>query len=177
VALNHLTHIDTLHGAMGHEPGTLHVPPVDYEAAGNFGGVSLTQSAGEATEAVQVDTLDSLELPKCDFIKIDVEGAEASVMRGAAKTIRTHGPTIYAENDRQEGSAELLQHILDLDYRVYWHTPEMFNPDNFGSHGENVFESLVSLNVIALPRTTPQNLEGLREIHKADEWPWTFDYV
>lgn len=177
VALNHLTHIDTLHGAMGHEPGTLHVPPVDYEAAGNFGGVSLTQSAGEATEAVQVDTLDSLELPKCDFIKIDVEGAEASVMRGAAKTIRTHGPTIYAENDRQEGSAELLQHILDLDYRVYWHTPEMFNPDNFGSHGENVFESLVSLNVIALPRATPQNLEGLREIHKADEWPWTFDYV
>ena len=177
VALNHLTHVDTMHGALGHERGTLQVPPVDYTAAGNFGAVSLSQSAGDGTEDVPVVTLDSLKLPKCDFIKIDVEGAETSVIRGATETIRTHAPTIYAENDRPERSAELLQQILDLDYRVYWHTPEMFNPDNFASHGENVFASLVSLNVIAIPRTTPQNLEGLREIQNADEWPWTLDSV
>lgn len=176
VALSNLSNIDVLHGALGAEEGILHVPAMNYEAEGNFGGVSLIESAHGSSEEVKVAALDSLDLQSCHFIKIDVEGAETLVIKGARQTIRTHSPIIYAENDRPAGSKELLSLLFEFDYRLYWHTPEMFNPKNFLGNQGNVFGSTVSLNVIALPSAMPQNLDGLREIKEADEWPWTLDH-
>ena len=48
---------------------------------------------------VQLDTLDSIldEKLKIDFIKIDVEGAEFSVLKGAKRTICTHKPYVLFE--------------------------------------------------------------------------------
>ena len=43
-------------------------------------------------------TLDSLKLKKVDYIKIDVEGFEYSVLRGAMKTIAKHKPIIVVES-------------------------------------------------------------------------------
>ena len=56
----------------------------------------------DATEEVQMNTFDLLELSKCDFIKIDVAGAETSVIRGATTTIRRHGPTISAQISEED---------------------------------------------------------------------------
>ena len=53
-------------------------------------------------------TLDSLDLPACHFLKVDVEGMEADVVRGARNTIDTYRPLMYLENDRDERSQELL---------------------------------------------------------------------
>lgn len=44
-----------------------------------------------------VTTIDSLQLPHLDFLKIDVEGGEQSVIRGAINTIERHSPVIYYE--------------------------------------------------------------------------------
>ena len=53
------------------------------------------------SEASSVDTpmitLDSLALPRCDLIKIDVEGMELSVLEGATRTINQHHPILHAE--------------------------------------------------------------------------------
>ena len=42
-------------------------------------------------------TIDSLNLVKCDFVKIDVEGAEWDVLNGAHETINKYKPIIILE--------------------------------------------------------------------------------
>ncbi|QFU90096.1 FkbM family methyltransferase [Amycolatopsis sp. YIM 10] len=48
---------------------------------------------------VDVDTLDGLtaDLPRVDFVKIDVEGGELHVLEGGQRTIETHLPTLLVE--------------------------------------------------------------------------------
>lgn len=52
--------------------------------------------------SVRSITIDELNLPSCDFIKIDVEGAEMMVVQGAIKTINKFKPVIQFENKRRE---------------------------------------------------------------------------
>lgn len=59
----------------------------------NLGGVSL----GTDGEPVEMITIDSMNLDGCDFIKMDVEGAEGLVIQGAVNTIRKYRPTICFE--------------------------------------------------------------------------------
>jgi FkbM family methyltransferase len=70
--------------AAGAAPGVIHVPPRDYDSAGNFGGVALGGGVGEQ---VPVVTIDSLKLQRLRLMKIDVEGMELEVLQGAAETI------------------------------------------------------------------------------------------
>lgn len=51
-------------------------------------------------------TIDSLNLPECDVIQLDVEGFELSVLQGALNTIRKYKPLIQLERfDRDENVA------------------------------------------------------------------------
>lgn len=53
---------------------------------------------------VPVRTLDSFDLPKIDFLKIDVEGFEYFVVKGGVRTIRRDHPVIIVE--QKSGTAE-----------------------------------------------------------------------
>ncbi len=162
VALNGLQNVYTNQSAVGRKSGTVTVPNFNYSAAANFGGVSL----GGWTEGERVSqvTVDSLELPACHLIKIDVEGMEGEVIAGAEQTIRRYWPILYVENDRMEHSAALIRQVLDLGYRLYWHLPPLFNPQNYFGVGENMFGRIVSVNMLGLPASVPQEVQGLHEI-------------
>jgi FkbM family methyltransferase len=60
---------------------------------------------------VALRTLDSYDLQNVGFIKIDVEGHELTVLRGAADTIRRWRPTmlIEAEDRHREGAVESVR--------------------------------------------------------------------
>lgn len=60
----------------------------------NFGGLSIGTS-GQITEMV---TIDSMDIEKVDYMKIDVEGAEFLVLIGAKKTILRDKPIICFED-------------------------------------------------------------------------------
>lgn len=49
-------------------------------------------------ENLPVVTLDSLSLSRIDWIKVDVEGNELEVLRGAERSIRQHRPRMLVEN-------------------------------------------------------------------------------
>lgn len=169
VALNNLNNVLTFHAGAGEAPGTAMVPIPDYAKEGNFGGVSLL--GGQGGEAVQVMTLDQIGVPALSLVKIDVEGMELSVLKGAAQSIAQHKPVLYVENDRKDKSPALIDYILGLGYRAYWHIAPLFNPNNAFAHAENMFGNTVSLNLLCIPAQAVQDIKGLAEIQSIDEFP------
>ena len=90
VALNSLTNVHTYHLGVGAEDATLWLHDIDYSRVNNYGGASLEALACADNDVrpkyrVAVVRLDDFyEQPRLDLIKIDVEGMEADVVRGAA---------------------------------------------------------------------------------------------
>ncbi len=167
VALNALTNVHAYPEAVGRESSLITIPMIDYASPNNFGGLALGQwSKGEP---VPLRTVDSLNLEACDFIKIDVEGMESDVVAGAVETIRRFGPVLYLENDRKEKSPVLIRQLFALGYRLYWHLPPLFNPGNYYGVAENLFERVVSINMLGVPASREQNVPGFREIKDPEE--------
>jgi FkbM family methyltransferase len=162
MALNSLTNVYCNNVAVGAEHGSVLVPPLDAYCTQNFGSLSLL----EAAEGVRVEkiTLDSLNLPRCNFLKIDVEGMELDVLRGARQTIERHKPVLYVENDRADHSAELTRFIDSLGYAMYRHQPRYFNPQNWYQNSENVFGTTVSLNLLCIDHSRKVQIEGLPRV-------------
>ena len=59
-------------------------------------------------------TLDLLNLPACRMIKIDTEGMELEVLKGARALIERFRPLLYVENDRPGGSKRLSLFLNEL---------------------------------------------------------------
>jgi len=75
------------------------------------------------TETVTIDeTLEKLGLPRVDFIKMDIEGAELDALKGAEASIRRHRPklaiSLYHKPDDFETIPKYLAG-LNLGYKFY----------------------------------------------------------
>jgi FkbM family methyltransferase len=62
---------------------------------GRIGTTGKGRLRGEGS--IQVEPLDAIDLRGVSLIKVDVEGMEADVLRGAERTIARERPVIYAE--------------------------------------------------------------------------------
>ncbi len=162
LALNSITNVRCVHAAVGKAAGQIVVPHLDYTRTNNFGGVELGHCVDG--EQVPVLTIDDLSLPACHLLKIDVEGMEQEVLEGAIQSIKALWPVLYVENDREEKSQSLIRLIDGLGYTMYWHTPPLYNPNNWAGNAVNVFGRTVSSNLLCLPKKTPLQVTGLRPV-------------
>ena len=75
------------------------------------------------TESVRIARLDTLvergEVPPPDVIKVDVEGAEAMVLRGATRTLEAHAPRLVIELHGLDVAREVVGLLHAAGYRVY----------------------------------------------------------
>jgi FkbM family methyltransferase len=62
---------------------------------------------------VEVRTLDGFTMPRVDFMKIDVEGAESAVLRGAADLLERDHPNLLVEIDRERHSQATFEEVVD----------------------------------------------------------------
>ena len=162
LALNSITNVHCWNMAVGDEPGQIVVPSLDYCRPNNFGGLSL--GGFERGETVPITTIDSFELPCCDFIKIDVEGMEEEVVRGAAETITRLKPVLYCECDRADKAESLIRFIDSLGYAMFWHLPPLYHPENFTGNLTNVFDNIVSSNILCVDETMAGGLSGFEKV-------------
>jgi FkbM family methyltransferase len=167
LALNGIENTDAKCMAVGAAPGEIMVPRLDYRGDNNFGGIALGGDDGDAVEMIAID---NLLLPACHLMKIVVEGMEKQVLEGARQTIGRFRPYLYVEDDRIDKHAELITTLFDLEYRLWWHLPWLYNPGNFAGDPENLFPGIASFNLICLPReSAPEEIEGGVEVKSADE--------
>jgi len=109
---------------------------LDYDPDGPATTVALKQDPGTA-QAMTLSIDDLVErqgLPKVDFIKMDIEGAELSALKGAERTLRAFKPTLaISAYHRKEDLVDIPAYIdgLGLGYE--------FLLDHFTIyHGETV---------------------------------------
>ena len=96
-----------------------------YPEKENRGGASISNKRSETGEEIQVKRLDDLQIAKkVNLLKVDVEGFEWEVLKGAADTIRKDKPIIIVEYSRErnnEGnSSEMLRWLQsEFNYKAY----------------------------------------------------------
>jgi len=110
---------------------------------------------------VKTTTLDSYGFDKVDFIKIDVEGHEVSVLKGAQKTILSSYPALLIEIEQrhnQKNINEIFDNICSMGYVGFYFqhnqlkTLQSFkverdqNPNNFGSKKDTYINNFVFLH-------------------------------
>jgi FkbM family methyltransferase len=109
ILLNSLDNVYAFNQAVGDYNGTIPMPEINYQTNNNIGAFSFNKSFREIhgiessmstghTE-VPIIRLDSMELQKSPcLIKIDVEGFELNVLKGAGNFLEQHGfPPILFE--------------------------------------------------------------------------------
>jgi FkbM family methyltransferase len=114
IHLNRLTTVEVIPSALADQNG------------GTFFQIAANNSMGHLTSAgdlcVQVRSLDDLlakgEIPLPRVLKIDVEGAERSVLEGAQQLLRQAHPTIILATHGTEVKADYLRSLHEHGHQV-----------------------------------------------------------
>lgn len=72
--------------------------------------------AAEGKYYVPVVTIDSLDLPACGLLCLDIEGSEVAALKGARKTIERCRPVIYVE-ELDDYRDALRAHLTAIGYK------------------------------------------------------------
>ncbi len=131
IALNNCFNARAVHAALSDSDGEIAMPRPDYTQPGSFGSLEIrpgpkVENIGQAIsyrpedlQNVRALRIDSLALGRADFIKIDVEGMEISVLRGAEETIRRCRPIMlieFVKSDRAQLEEFFRRHSYTFLY-------------------------------------------------------------
>lgn len=136
ILINKLANVSAVNAAIGSADGYIDVPLINVADSENIGAFSLNESLREMqnqgnsyvseSHTVELKRLDNLKILKSpSFIKIDVEGFEENVIRGAINFLEQHGfpPFVFeAWNEPWYKSKKesLFALIKSIGYSIEW---------------------------------------------------------
>lgn len=130
IAINNCFNATATLAALGAQDQRIRIPQLNYMQPASFGSLEIKPRANpefigqkidyseNGTVLVEQRALDSMSLERLDFFKIDVEGMEIEVLRGAENTLTRCKPQLLIEiikSDRQQ----LISQLEALGYRVF----------------------------------------------------------
>jgi len=128
VAINNCLNVTAKHCAVGAECSTIKVPELNYLLPSSYGSFELKEREKnefigqtvdyKKTTVVDLLSIDSLNLERIDFIKIDVEGMEEDVLKGADVSIRKCLPIMLIEVIKSN-KAEIESLLKGMGYQLY----------------------------------------------------------
>lgn len=120
-AANGLGNVEVAPVAAGAAVAVADFPAVELGSAGNFGSIGFSHPF-PARRAVDVRPLDDIAPDDTRLIKVDVEGYEAEVLRGAPRLLASARPIWLLETHRS--AAERTRALADIlsahGYRLFW---------------------------------------------------------
>jgi FkbM family methyltransferase len=171
------------------EEGWISIPIINALATGSFGSASLAEVVSESSTKEQPEgnseahatvrtlTIDSLSLDACSLLKIDVEGMEDAVLRGASETLSRYKPIVYCECNSVEAGMKSMLVLKNKGYQIFAHVVDAFNPQNHFGSLENIFEGAREVALLGIPKQRegevkdllPRAVELLIRIEDADD--------
>jgi FkbM family methyltransferase len=111
---------------IGDKQSIAELSEMDYSKKADYGMVTLTEKSNHIEvpylryNSADVITIDSMELPGCDFVKLDIEGYECQALRGAIDTIEKYRPWIWIEYNMagEDNIKAELKNISDYEYII-----------------------------------------------------------
>lgn len=140
--INQCLNVTSYHFALGNKKGKLQMAS---PSKGNEAGTPI----GTGGNDIRVIPLDNLDLENVSFIKMDVEGFERNVLKGAKKTILRNRPVIVLEiqggydydtapPDIQHKILQTIEQLEKMHYRV----GKIFLHDYLAVPHEQILEAL-----------------------------------
>ena len=124
-ALNQFEHLRLVNKALSNQSGTARL----YHCMGQENAFSLGAENGATFDEISTTTLDEIaqaeQLPRVDFIKLDVEGAEELVLRGAKQVLEHSRPMVLFEVNPEASQRLKLAHdgacqlLRELGYQLF----------------------------------------------------------
>lgn len=147
---NNLTNCYARQMAIGDVDGHIEVPVLDILTEQNLGALSLDEeiraqqnmlsSTISESDSVQIATLDTLNLPKANLIKIDVEGLELEVLKGGRHWLASSGyPAILFEvwGDYMKGMIGKRNRLMNLVKKALGYEVVLFGELCIAQHPSN----------------------------------------
>ena len=112
----------------------LHVPGWENSPGASLEALEAATEAGGSAREVDADTLDHQleQAGRIAFVKVDVEGHELAVFRGAERTLSAHRPTLLFECESRHLAGrsphEVFAFLKSLGYRGAFFSPRGLRP-------------------------------------------------
>lgn len=130
ITLNNCFNARALWAAVGARNGTIDVPVPDYFKPSSFGSLEIRKKAStefigqdidyapDKARSTQMLALDSLQLPRVDFMKIDIEGMEMEALEGARQTLARCKPQLMIEKIKSNEN-DIKELLLQAGYQLF----------------------------------------------------------
>jgi FkbM family methyltransferase len=151
IRLNALSQVHVCHGAASERSGKVKLSLRASSELNEISDADLPEGTYEEVEGFTLDSLiDTLNLTKIDFLKIDAEGHEIPVLKGSDRLLREFRPVILYENIAgiQGSNLPVAEFLQQYDYEIHIYKPYIQEI----SKVQQLEDIHGNLNVIAVPK-------------------------
>jgi FkbM family methyltransferase len=148
---NGLENVQVMAVAAGDFTGLADFPAAELHYNGNFGTIGFFTKEVPTKRKVPVVRLDDIAPPDTRVLKIDVEGYEPQVFRGASQILKTAQPVVLFEAHRKhvDGTAEIASELGALGYQLFWFFAPFVTRN--GPLPDAKFDVRGDMNIVGLP--------------------------
>ena len=110
--------------AIGNKDGTekLRIPKTRKGWTSNGASIAKIDIREGIEYSVEIRKIDTLNIQNIGLIKIDVEGFELDVLKGAINTIKNQKPNLIIENEivHNQNPDEIFRFMSDIGYKIFY---------------------------------------------------------
>jgi FkbM family methyltransferase len=148
----------------------------------NLGATSIAVQEGTTAPSladpkrVAMKPIDALGIEGVCFIKVDAEGFEVEILKGAVQTILRDKPVVAMEVNTIDASHRIFDYARNVGYRCFGYAPLAYNSRNFNGELEDIhIPGALECGILLIADTSAEKIDiashqlGLAELTTVDD--------